>query len=270
VDGSELFRVVRRRSGLSQRRLSVASGVALSTVSAVESGKQSPTLAVLRAVLDVAGLELSVDVPPPALDAGQRRHLHHSLVRRLHLALGGDGRPYGVPRLARWLQLSALVRVGAVHLHGELAVRVWLPPAGPLDAAEVCAGPSPGARVPADTLAVVPACVRVESASVVIPLGAGQVLVEPPAELALDPSLAAHRAALRAVARELHDDAARDEAGRRARAHRDPDHDAEREHVFHTKRFGRRPMPDATDVRSWRLEDDAGLHAWLRRHGYPV
>lgn len=266
-----MFRAVRRRTGLSQRQLAARSGVALSAISGAEAGRRAPTLAVLQAVLDVAGLELSVDVRPPDLDEAQLAYLRLSLVRRLHRALGGDGRPNGVPQLPRWLQLEALARVGEVRLHGELAVGLWLPSDDPLETPEVCAEARRGQVLPeTPDLTVRAACDQHVRAPVVVALSAGRVLVDPPADLALDPTPATHRPALRAVGRVLHVEAARDEVGRRVRAHRDPDHRAEREHVFHTKRFGQRPMPDATDVRSWRLGDDAGLAEWLRRHGYPV
>ena len=271
MDGAELFRDVRRRAGLSQRQLAVRSGVALSTVTSIESGRGSPTLVVLQAVLDVAGLELALDLPPPDLDGRDLAYLRLSLVRRLHRALGGDGRPRYGPRLPRWQQLVALTQAGQVTLHGELALRLWLPSADPLEVAEVCVDlwRAPG---PPDTpdLAVHTGCGQHGPAPVVVDLTPGRVLADPPAHLALDPRLAAQRRRLRAVARALHVEAARDEGGRRARAHRDPDHRRERERVFHTKRFGRLAMPDHTDARAWRLDDDASLAEWLRRHGYPV
>ena len=271
MDGSEVLRAVRRRTALSQRALAQRAGVSASAIQAIEAGRRTPTLAVLQAVLDVAGLELAVDVLPPELDARQRGYLRLSLVQRLHKAMGGDGRPRYDRRRARWLQLLALARAGEVHLHGELAVRLWVPSDEPLAVAELCIALWDARRLP-DTpdLVVHTACGEHGRAPVVVPVTPWRVLADPPADLALDPRLAAHRPALRAVARTLHVDAARDEGGRRARAHRDPAHEAERHHVFHTKRFGQLAMPDHTDPRAWRLDDDASLAAWLRRHGYPV
>ena len=271
MDGAEVFRAVRRRGGLSQRALAHRSGVALSTVTGVEAGRQQPSTGVLAAVLGVVGLELSVDVPPPDLTDRERAYLRLSLVRRLHLALGGSGRPQYGPRLPRWQQLVDLARVSHVTLHGELALRLWLRGDAPVGAAEVCALPVARTALPdVPDLRVHPACGDHASAPVVVSVSPWQLHADPPADLALRPAFAAQRHALRAAARVLHADAARDDAGRRTRAHRDPSHDAERVHVFHTKRFGQRPMPDATDVRAWRLDDHASLAEWLRSYGYPV
>lgn len=85
----------------------------------------------------------------------------------------------------------------------------------------------------------------------------------------MDPACADHRRALRAVAALLDEQAARDRAGRRTPAHREPRHLREESDVFHTKRLQRHPMPPAGDERSWRLDDDASLSAWLRQHGIP-
>jgi len=85
----------------------------------------------------------------------------------------------------------------------------------------------------------------------------------------MDPTCSDHRRALRGVARLLDVQAARDRARRRTPAHREPQHLREEEEVFHTKRLQRYPMPPAGDERSWRLDDDASLGAWLRHHGIP-
>lgn len=263
---------MRRRTGLSQRALAECADVSLTTIGAVEAGRRPPSLTVLAAVLRVAGLELAVDLPPAELGARQIGYLRRSMVRRLHHALGGSGNPRDGRPFPRWRQLVQLAQVGEVALHGEAALGVWLPAQVPPTAVEVCVQPWPGCALPdVPDLCVVPACAAHVRAPVVIVFAPPwRVSVDPPADLALHPVHAAERAALRAVARVLHEQAARDEAGRRTRAHRDPDHEAERAHVFHTKRFGQRPMPDPTDTRSWRLDDEASLAEWLRRYGYPV
>lgn len=261
---------MRRRTGLSQRELAKRAGVAVSCVIAVEAGRRSPSLSVLTRVLDVAALELSVDVPAPELDACVLTHLRLSLVRRLHLALGGRGRPYW-SALAPWDQLVMLARRGDVLVHGDVALGVWLPTETTPDRPRVCIRPwsdDPLPRTP--DVDVRTGCNDHVRSPVRIAVTPWTVCVDPPADLALNPEFAMHRQRLRAVARLLHSEAARDAAGRRTRAHRDPDHEAERAHVFHTKRFGQRRMPDSTDVRSWRLGDDASLVAWLRTYDYPV
>jgi hypothetical protein len=104
---------------------------------------------------------------------------------------------------------------------------------------------------------------------VTVSLGIRSVEVQPPAELALDPRCAPYRRLLRSVAHLLHEEGPVDTAGRRCIGHRDPAHGREEHEVWHTKRWKQLPMPPADDRRSWRLNDDASLAAWLRRHGYP-
>lgn len=127
---------------------------------------------------------------------------------------------------------------------------------------------APAAGLPdLDLLEVRTGCPGHGRAVVRVPLDRGRLTADPPADLALEPEHAEHRGLLRAVARALHEQAPRDGAGRRARAHQDPDHVAERHEVFHSRSFGASSMPSRTDVRSWRLGDDASLRAWLRRSG---
>lgn len=274
VDGAEVLRAVRRREGLSQRALAARAGVAVSTLAAVEAGRRPPSIAVVTAVLAVAGLELAVDLPVPEVTAAGVAHLHRSLEQRLHLAVGGDGRPRHRAQPVAWTELQRLTAQHHVHLHGRTARAVWLhdEPAEPVEA---CASPRrAGASRPAATsceaVEVVPPCERRVRRPVRVGVGHWQVSVDPPADLALDAVHAARRGALRAVARLLHEQAALDAAGRRTRAHRDPDHARERTEVFHTKRFHRLEMPPGHDTRSWRLDDDASLVAWLRRYDHPV
>ncbi len=158
-------------------------------------------------------------------------------------------------------------------LHGDLALALWLPPAQPLQQAVVCVTPSPyepaaSPRPSTPDLDVVVDGDLHPAGLVEVSLECWSVSVESPADLAL--SYPAHRAQLRAVGALLHDEAVRDEAGRRVRAHADPHHGAESRDVVHTKRFGSLPMPPEADRRSWRLADDASLAAWLRRYGYPA
>lgn len=56
--------ILRRRQslGIDQRTLSQLSHVAVHTLSNIESGKGNPTVATLRRILDVLGMELHVRV----------------------------------------------------------------------------------------------------------------------------------------------------------------------------------------------------------------
>lgn len=265
-----MLRAVRRREGLSQRELAQRSGVALSTLAAVEAGRRSPSLAALTAVLAVGGLELAADLPPAEPGEPVVRYLRLSLVRRLMHLLDVRGNPLVPGATGPWRELYALAACGVVVLHGEAAVGMWLPRAAPLREVQACLRPTGEVPRPdTPSLSVLPACAAHVLAPVAIRLGHRTVGVDPPDQLALGRTCAADRAMLRGVAALLHRELPRDEAGRRTSAHRDPDHEAERRHVAHTRRYGQRPLPNPDDTRSWRLDDSAGLRAWLRRFGYP-
>ena len=276
MDGAQVLREVRRHTGLSQRALAARSGVALSTITAVEAGRRPPSIPVLTAVLAVAGLELAVERVVLPVPEATVVHLRRSLVQRLHLACGGSGRVRPGRQPLAWTQLLALAARTPVHLHGSAARAIWLggEPPSPF---EVCAA-APAARGadlpaprsgPASALTVRPACGRHGPAPVELAVGPRRVRVDSPAALALDEEHSDRRHELRAVARLLHRHAALDESGRRPRAHGDPQHQSERERVFHTKRYHRLDLPPSDDTRSWRLDDDASLGAWLRRYDYP-
>lgn len=265
-----MVREVRRRQGWSQRELAQRCGVHARTIAAVESSARPPTLAVLLSVLDAAGLELGVDGPPPEVGPEVRRHLGRSLTWRLRRALGEDRRPLSHAG-PMWSQLRGLAACGRLVLHTDAAIALWLPRATPLTQVEAChTATQPRPRPSTPDVDLVDDCALHSSALVAVSLASWTLGVDAPADLALDPQLAVHRPALRAVARLLHEQAPVDRAGRRVRAHADPDHVMEAAYVFHTKRFGNRPMPDAADRRGWRLGDDASLAAWLQRYGYPV
>lgn len=272
MEPAEVFRAVRRRQGWSQRELAARSGVTGRTIAAVESGARAPSLPVLRQVLAAADLELTLDRPPPAVDDRVRRYLRLSLARRLHRALGGDG----VPCRSRaavpvWDQLVRLAGCGTVVLHGEAALALWLPATAPLTTVDVCfrrVQPWPVPETPDVT--VREECHQHATAVVAVSVGSWALGVDPPADLALNLDAVHERPRLRAGARLLHDQAARDLAGRRARAHRDPAHAQEAHYVFRTKRCRNLRMPDETDRRGWRLGDDASLASWLLSYGYGV
>lgn len=270
MDGAEALRSARRRVGCSQRELASLAGVSASTVAAIESGARTASLATLSALLEAAGLELSVDVHVPGADPELRAHLRNAMPTRLHRALGGSGNLLTAPPRG-WRQLLRLSGYGPVSLFGPLAAGVWLPG---LDVPDVFAvrfrhlQPMPLPDT-SDLQLVQDDAQEIASVHTGIGIGWG-VRVPSPAELALDPACAAHRLGLRAAARVLHDEPARDLAGRRVAAHRDPEHDLEAARIFHTKRWGRLPLPGPRDRRSWRLQDQASMHAWLRSLGYPV
>lgn len=272
MDPAQMFRAVRRRQGWSQRELAAHSGVHARTIAAVESGERIPTLDVVRQVLTVAELELTVDAVPPPVSDDVRRHLRQSLTERLHRSLGGGGMPHrSRPAAPVWDQLVRLASCGNLVLHEELALAVWLPPNEPVLRGSVCFTRLQPWPVPVTPdLAVHEACTAHAAAVVAVSVDSWTIGVDPPADLALDPGLGHERQRLRAVARLLHDEAPLDRTGRRVRAHREPAHAVEQAYVFHTRRFRHRAMPDETNRRGWRLDDDASLAAWLRRYGYQV
>jgi len=265
----ELFRTARRRTGLSQAAFARRAGLGRATVERAESGRGVTSSDVLARALAAAGLEL---VPEPVLaplTADVLAYLHLSLTRRLYRSLGGRHRDPSTDRsVSGWSQLLALAGAGILDLSGPSALGLWLPSVP----APVSVGflPKPFQTRP-DTpdLAVAPPAQAVGRVEVpLVPLG--WVLTAPtPTDLALDPACQAHRRDLLAVARALHAAAPRDRAGRRVAAHKDPRHAVEQSDVFHDRGLKRYPMPPATDVRSWRLDDDASLSAWLQHHGIP-
>lgn len=271
MDGSEVLRAVRRRQAWSQRELARRSGVSASTVAAIEAGQRQASLAVLDAVLAAAGLELAVNVAVPEVPPATRAWLGLSLTRRLYLAVGGSGMPPRRNRTPLWGQLLDLAGRGSVVLHADTAAAVWLRPAAPLTSLDVCYRAQQTWPCPATPdVRQIDACGKHAAAGVSILQDQWVLHVDPPADLALLPEHAGRQAELRAVARLLHQAAPQDLAARRPAAHKDADHLAEQNYVFHTKRYGHRPMPDSSDTRGWRVRDDASLAAWLLRHGYPA
>ena len=259
-----MVRDARRRVGLSQREMARRAGVSAATITAIESGAQLPSLRVLQELLSVAGLELCPDRPvqPPCRHV--LRHLHRSLSARLHLALGGNGRPWDRPFLAPWQQLGLLATSGRLFLTGELAVALWLPQPEPTAGRRVGFQPYRRPRLPpTPDLTVLEGKVP-DGCTVTVPLGVGSLLTPPPGELALSPEHAAVRRALRSVAVHLDRHAPRDPAGRRTPAHREPRREEERWRLLFARRWnlGLRP-PDTMDARGWRLGDEASFDQWI-------
>jgi transcriptional regulator with XRE-family HTH domain len=260
-----MVRAARRRAGLSQREIARRAGVAAGTVTAVEAGRQVPSGRVLEALVAAAGLELSVDRPVQALCAHTRRHLHHSLSVRLHLALGGNGHPYDRPFLPAWQQLGLLSGKGVVHVTGELARALWLPAMSPPEPVvgvdvrrAVLVPPAPDLRV---QLGPAPS-----TCTITVPLTVGRIVTPSPDELALDPQHAAWRRALRSVSHELERQAPLDRARRRRPAHREPRRLDESTRLLFARRWTARFLPpDAHDVRGWRLGDVVGMDQWIEQ-----
>ena len=65
MNSQEIGKAIRERRrflGIDQRSLSELSGVAIHTVSNIESGKGNPTVVVLNMIADVLGMDLIVKV----------------------------------------------------------------------------------------------------------------------------------------------------------------------------------------------------------------
>lgn len=284
MDAAELVRTARRHAGLSQRALAAAAGVAPSTVAAVEAGRRQPRGAVLSALMQATGLELTVDRPVVPLCAHLERHLRLSLSVRLHLLLGGSGRPRVPPMLPSWAELDRLAARGRTYLTGAAAVGLWVPGPWPMPLQVGHAawedGPQQvelmplrtrsGARAGAGTgagrqLEVVPGAVPADC-TVTVPLPARSLRTPPPGALALQPECAPWQRILRSVARALDDRAALDAARRRSPAHREPRREEEAGRLLFARRWTRSfGPPDRLDGRGWRLQDEVGLSEWIER-----
>ena len=264
------MRQARRRAGLSQRAMAMRSGIGSTTLADLEAGRHQPSLPVLEAVLAAAGLVLAVDTPVQPPCRHLRRHLRDSLSVRLHRWLGGSGDPRRERALPLWCQLRALAATGRVELPGRAALGLWLPDPVLPSPLEVGFLAHPGAQEPGVPDLRLRALSEGRGVPVRVSIGMRSIETPTPGALALDPRCAAERRALRGVAAILFEQGPRDRAGRRTAAHRDPEHEREEYEVWHTKRWKLLDMPPAHDRRSWRLEDEASLAAWLRTHGFPT
>jgi transcriptional regulator with XRE-family HTH domain len=276
VEAPELVRTARRHAGLSQRALAEAAGVDASTVAAVEAGRRSPGADVLSALVRAAGLELSVDRPVLPLCRHVRRHLHLSLSARLHLVIGGSGRPSVPPVPPAWEALGRLAGRGRVFLTGRSAVGLWIP--GPA-AAPLQLGLDPYSQLGSGRPGTLSAAALAahggfdlvtaplpSGCTVTVALQSRSLLTPPPWSLAQQPECAPWRTVLRSVAAELDRAAAKDRAGRRSPAHREPDREDEAGRLLFARRWSQalRP-PDRLDGRGWRLDDSVGHQEWIER-----
>lgn len=100
---TELLRV-RRRAGLSQRALANRAGTSQATVSAYESGRKQPSVAVLERLLRSAGAELRVVDAPGRIDTADLERNGRRLAEVLALA---EALPYRPSRELRFPRLPA-------------------------------------------------------------------------------------------------------------------------------------------------------------------
>lgn len=275
MDASEALRTARRRLGVSQRGLAERAGVPASSVAAYESGARSPTAQVLQDLLAVAGVELTLTTRLPAPGEDLQAHLRLGLTPRLHQALGGSGNVrHDAP--AAWTQLWELAKRYRAAVVGTAAVGLWAPMRAAPGPVGVRLGDHRTQTVPPEAVLAAPdldlvaaGAAQGHGGGIPVVFRGRRVFVASPGELALDPTCAPWQTQLRVAARLLHDLGGADAAGRRGPAHRDPAHAAEAYRVFHTKRYGQRPMPTDAQLRSWRLDGPVGYREWLVRIGYP-
>lgn len=257
MDAAQLLRVVRRRLGLSQRALALRVGCSPQTVAGWESGRHSPTVALLELVLAAGDLDLVlVDRQSEPADAALRRHLHLSLTQRLRLALGEPAGLTLPTRTPVWAELHSKARLGQVVIEPPLATAIWLP-LGQVACITVSIF---HARTALDRGDIEFRLREGDAPPSLIPVpmdpmdGCAKVWVQPPAELAR-PS--AEQSLLWRADHLLSSEAARDMSNRRRPAHRDPDASSEDYRVLQSAAAARRP--DMRDGRAWRLGAPASL-----------
>ncbi len=293
MEAGQLVRMARRRSGLSQRDFAALAGVGERTVARWESGQPDGSFAALARALGAARLELVAEPALPEPAAVVLGYLRLSLSRRLYRSLGGThGDPGTDHQPGPWQDVRRLAAMTTdpCCLVGRHALCLWLPGSAP--PTELVVKPRETGVGDGNVLPLVPevadellqeSTARVDLAravdaadggdtgyGVVVPVGHGRcVLAEPPSVLAHHPDCTDRRRELLSVAIALDRGAAVDEAGRRAPGHRGPQHADERWQMFHATKLRHHPMPPEHDARSWRLDDDASLSQWLRRHGIP-
>ena len=96
-------RLLRRRTGVSQKRLAQLAGTSQPTIAAYESGRKTPSLRTLRRLAQAVGLEArTLFVPPTTREDRRSLALHEEIAERLMKS------PDDVLRLAR--QTLALMR----------------------------------------------------------------------------------------------------------------------------------------------------------------
>jgi transcriptional regulator with XRE-family HTH domain len=259
VDISGAVRSARRALGLSQRELAGQLEVAAATVANWESGRRVPSLPSLRRLLDMQGLVLTARPRPAEPSAELVRHLCLPLTARLRLALGEHPSPYVPASSEAWRALLTLGRLGRVVVQPPVATGIWTPIEPCKHVSVVVHAPHREVPVVSGMDAVVSAEPAAASLLPVTVEGPVRVWVLPPRELLRDD---ATRLELAADLLDATD--ARDDAGRRAPAHRDPDEWVEAARMLMTKGTDalERPMPELG--RAWRLGGSVSLQQAVR------
>jgi len=85
-----MLRMARRRAGLTQRELARRAGVPQPTISRIERGQVSPSLATLGPLIEACGMQLEVvELPGRGVDRGQLwEGLRRTPTERLAYAVG--------------------------------------------------------------------------------------------------------------------------------------------------------------------------------------
>lgn len=259
MDISAAVRSARRARGLSQRELAAELGISAATVAAWEAGRRVPAVASLRKVLALQGLELCAQPGSEGRSDDLVRHLHLPLTVRLRLVLGEPASPYARATSDAWRALLVLGRLGCAVLQPPVATGIWIPAAPRRMVSVVVHAPRgelpalPGADI---TVAVDPAPASLVPVTVEGPV---RVWVLPPAGLLADSAYQ-----LRQAADLLAESNSRDDAGRRAPAHRDPNEWVEAARMLMTKGTDdlERPIPELG--RAWRLGGPVSLSQAVR------
>jgi transcriptional regulator with XRE-family HTH domain len=132
-------RLLRRRTGVSQRRLAQLAGTSQPTIAAYETGKKTPSLRTLRRLARAVGLEArTVFVPPMTREDRRSLALHEAIAERLTKAPREV-----VGRARRTLALTRKRHPGAEALLDEWDALLRLPVS---DLVEVLRDPRPRAR----------------------------------------------------------------------------------------------------------------------------
>jgi hypothetical protein len=213
----------------------------------------------LRQVLELQGLELTAQPPRPEAPDELVRHLHLPLTARLRLALGEHPSPYVRASSDPWRALLALGRLGRVVVQPPVASGIWTPIEPRVHVSLVVHAPYRELPVLPGTDVIVSAEPAAPSLLPVTVEGPVRVWVLPPRELLRDD---ATRLELAADLLDATD--ARDDAGRRAPAHRDPHEWVEAARMLMTKATDglERPMPELG--RAWRLGSSVSLAQAVR------
>jgi transcriptional regulator with XRE-family HTH domain len=259
VDISATVRSARRSLGLSQRDFAARLGVSFSAVGNWEAGLREPSMESLRKVLALQGLELTARPPEAEPSPELIGHLQLPLTARLRLALGESPNRYHRAKGDAWRALVVLGRLGTAVVQPAVATGIWVPVVAservrvvvhePRVALPACAGADVCATDAPPAPSLVPVAVD----------GPVRVWVLPPAELLVEEVRQLRLAASLLAAAEQ-----RDDADRRAPAHRDPNEWVEAARMLMTKGTDHLERPDPERGRAWRLGGAVSLAQAVR------